>query len=188
MSLGAADRLDARSRAARSVLARLAAGELQVLFGTHALLEQSVAFKRLYARDRRRAAPLRRQPAARASRQGRERRPPGDDRDADSALARPHALRRPGRPRTCESARGDRAAVTTVLVKSAEREPAYERVRRAVQAGQQAYVVCALVDESDAAQARAATREAERLRKEVFSRPQRGPADRTNEVRPRSSA
>jgi ATP-dependent DNA helicase RecG len=54
------------------------------------------------------------------------------------------------------------------MVRASGRERAYEHVRAVVRAGQQAYVVCALVDESEAAEARAATREVERLRTKVF--------------------
>ncbi|MDP2300270.1 MAG: helicase-related protein, partial [Actinomycetota bacterium] len=45
---------------------------------------------------------------------------------------------------------------------------AYAAVRAAVAAGDRAYVVCALIDESDATQARAATTEARRLQRSVF--------------------
>jgi len=58
--------------------------------------------------------------------------------------------------------------VTTRLVPRSGRAGAYDSVRAAVAAGHQAYVVCALVEESDTAEARAATREAERLRTRVF--------------------
>jgi ATP-dependent DNA helicase RecG len=54
-------------------------------------------------------------------------------------------------------------------VRPTRRDDAYKKVRQAVREGRQAYVVCALVDESDAASAKAATREAERLRSQVFS-------------------
>jgi ATP-dependent DNA helicase RecG len=58
--------------------------------------------------------------------------------------------------------------VVTRIVPRAGRAEAYERVRDAVRAGRQAYVVCALVEESDSAEARAATREAHRLQTVVF--------------------
>ncbi len=58
--------------------------------------------------------------------------------------------------------------VATTLVPRSGRAEAYERVRTAVRAGQQAYVVCALVDESEESEARAAVKEAERLRAKVF--------------------
>ncbi|TDB39904.1 MAG: ATP-dependent DNA helicase RecG [Actinobacteria bacterium] len=65
---------------------------------------------------------------------------------------------------------GDRGPehIRTRLVNATHRAAAYDVVRAAVAAGRQAYVVCALIDESDAAEARAATREAERLRTRVF--------------------
>ena len=45
-----------------------------------------------------------------------------------------------------------------------ERSRAYERIREELRAGRQAFVVCPLVEESEALQARAATAEYERLR------------------------
>src|SRR6266542_4545854 len=48
------------------------------------------------------------------------------------------------------------------------RERAYRRVREEAAAGHQAYVVCALKDESDKLEVRSARAEAERLRGEVF--------------------
>jgi ATP-dependent DNA helicase RecG len=62
----------------------------------------------------------------------------------------------------------DGTHVTTSVVSKTGREGAYGRVRAAVADGHQAYVVCALVDESDTAEAKAATKEAERLRTKVF--------------------
>ena len=66
---------------------------------------------------------------------------------------------------------GGRAAdhVTTRVVPMNGRADAYAAVRQAVGRGQQAYIVCALVDESDATQAKAATAEARRLQRQVFS-------------------
>lgn len=63
---------------------------------------------------------------------------------------------------------GARERVTTRLVPKTGRDAAYERVREAVREGRQAYVICALVDESDTTEATAAVREAERLRTRVF--------------------
>jgi len=59
--------------------------------------------------------------------------------------------------------------VRTRVVPMSGRADAYAAVRAAVSKGQQAYVVCALVDESDATQAKAATAEARRLQRQVFS-------------------
>lgn len=58
--------------------------------------------------------------------------------------------------------------VTTRIVPRTARAEAYERVRSAVRSGRQAYVICALVEESESAEARAATREAHRLQTSVF--------------------
>ncbi len=48
------------------------------------------------------------------------------------------------------------------------RHEAYDFVRREVAKGRQAFIICPLVEESEALQARAATAEFERLRREVF--------------------
>jgi ATP-dependent DNA helicase RecG len=45
-----------------------------------------------------------------------------------------------------------------------ERDLAYERIRRAARAGQQAFVICPLVEESEVLDAKAATEEYDRLR------------------------
>ena len=62
-----------------------------------------------------------------------------------------------------------RSPVETVWVREEDRERAYERVRAELRAGRQAYVICALVEEGAAAEARAATTEAERLRSGPFA-------------------
>ena len=154
--------------ARRELLTRLGDGTLQVLFGTHALLEESVAFSRLtlvvvdeqhrFGVNQRlglrgkgaapdllvmTATPIPRSLALTLY------------GDLDTSYLRTRPRSRPG--------------VSTVLLKPAKRDDAYRRVREAVSAGQQAYVVCALVDESDTAEARAATREYERLSGKVFS-------------------
>ncbi len=62
-----------------------------------------------------------------------------------------------------------RRPVTTRIVRTpAERRAAYEVVRREVQAGRQAFVVCAAIDESNRAEVRAAEHEASRLATTVF--------------------
>jgi ATP-dependent DNA helicase RecG len=52
----------------------------------------------------------------------------------------------------------------TVLLGADERHLAYERVRRAVGQGEQAFIICPLVEESEVLEARSATEEYERLR------------------------
>jgi ATP-dependent DNA helicase RecG len=63
-----------------------------------------------------------------------------------------------------ELPRGRRPVATHVASSDAERARAYDLVREELDAGRQAFVVCPLVEESEALQARAATAEYERLR------------------------
>lgn len=58
--------------------------------------------------------------------------------------------------------------VTTRLVPRGARGAAYDQVRAAVADGRQAYIVCPLVEESEKAEAKAATTEYGRLRRQVF--------------------
>ena len=151
----------------RALLQTVADGGLDVLFGTHALLEESVTFKRLSLAivDEQHRFGVNQRLGLR-----------GKGAAADllvmtaTPIPRSLALTLYGdldtsylreRPRS-------RPPVKTSLVRTAQRERSYEHVRAAVRAGQQAYVVCALVDESEAAAARAATREYERLKTRVF--------------------
>jgi len=153
--------------ARRTLLDKAADGSLCVLFGTHALLEQAVTFKRLTLAivDEQHRFGVNQRLGLR-----------GKGASADllvmtaTPIPRSLALTLYGdlavsylreRPHSA-------AGITTRLVKPHTATPAHEAVRAAVRAGHQAYVVCSLVDESDAARAKAATREAERLRSEVF--------------------
>jgi ATP-dependent DNA helicase RecG len=52
----------------------------------------------------------------------------------------------------------------TVLLRPDERELAYERVRRVAARGRQSFIICPLIEESEALEVRAATEEFERLR------------------------
>ncbi|MDO9176536.1 MAG: helicase-related protein, partial [Actinomycetota bacterium] len=151
----------------RDLVGRAAAGDVDVLFGTHALLEDAVRFKhltlaivdeqhrfgvnqRLGLRGKGSAADLLVMTATPIPRSlaltlyG----------DLDTSYLRQRPMARP--------------PVTTTLVKPTGRVRAYEHVRAVVKQGRQAYIVCALVDESETAEARAATREFERLGTKVF--------------------
>ena len=59
----------------------------------------------------------------------------------------------------------DRKAVKTAWVTDERSAAAYSRLRKHLDAGRQAYVVCPLIEESETSQARAAEAEAERLRR-----------------------
>jgi ATP-dependent DNA helicase RecG len=149
------------------LLGKLATGELKLLVGTHALIEETVDFDRLavavvdeqhrFGVNQRRAL----------------------DRKAPDGLA-PHVLHMTATPipRTLaltaygdldvtvlrELPAGRRPIDTHVCATERERSRAYERIREELRAGRQAFVVCPLVEESEALQARAATAEYERLR------------------------
>jgi ATP-dependent DNA helicase RecG len=148
------------------LLGKLASGELKLLVGTHALIEEAVEFDRLavvvvdeqhrFGVNQRRAL----------------------DRKAPDGLA-PHVLHMTATPipRTLaltaygdldvtvlrELPAGRRPITTYVCATVNERTRAYERIREELRAGRQAFVVCPLVEESEALQARAATAEYERL-------------------------
>jgi ATP-dependent DNA helicase RecG len=61
-----------------------------------------------------------------------------------------------------------RTPVATEVVAPDDRAAAYDLVRREVRAGRQVFVICPLIEESKHVEAKAATAEFERLRKEVF--------------------
>jgi ATP-dependent DNA helicase RecG len=63
---------------------------------------------------------------------------------------------------------GRRPVTTRVVRTEPERAEAYEVVQREVTAGRQAFVVCAAIDEGNRLQVKAAEQEAERLASEVF--------------------
>ena len=61
-----------------------------------------------------------------------------------------------------------RQPVKTRRVEPSRRNVTYDFVRNQIRAGRQAFIICPLVEESEAIQARAATEEYERLSKDVF--------------------
>ncbi len=61
-----------------------------------------------------------------------------------------------------------RPAVKTYRLRPDQRQQAYDFVRRQVQAGRQAYIICPLVEESEAVAARAAVQEYQRLARQAF--------------------
>jgi ATP-dependent DNA helicase RecG len=67
-----------------------------------------------------------------------------------------------------EMPKGRRPIETHVVRTAAERRDAYAVVRREVEAGRQAFVVCAAIDEGNRTQVKAAEAEADRLATEVF--------------------
>jgi ATP-dependent DNA helicase RecG len=155
----------------RELLGRLASGELSLLVGTHALIEPSVEFRDLALAvvDEQHRFGVRQRAALEAKARG------------DTA---PHALHMTATPipRTLRWTLYGELDVTTLHELPAGRKPietfvvdgarararAYERGREEIRAGRQVFVVCPLVEESEALQATAATKEAERLQRTEF--------------------
>jgi ATP-dependent DNA helicase RecG len=155
------------ARRRRDILGKLASGELSLVVGTHALIEDAVQFTRLGVAvvDEQHRFGVRQRAALDAK--------GGDDRA-------PHVLHMTATPipRTLalagygdldftvlrELPRGRQPIETFVCSTERERARAYDRIREELDAGRQAFVVCPLVEESEQLQARAATAEFERLR------------------------
>jgi ATP-dependent DNA helicase RecG len=152
------------------ILGKLASGELRLLIGTHALIEDAVEFRDLAVAvvDEQHRFGVRQRTAL-------------EGKGAATAEGRlsPHVLHMTATPipRTLaltaygdldvtvlkELPAGRRPIETFVAGGERERARAYERMREELRAGRQAFVVCPLVEESEALQARAATAEYERL-------------------------
>jgi len=149
------------------LLGKLGSGELSLVVGTHALIEDEVEFSRLAVAvvDEQHRFGVRQRAAL----------------DAKGPLGEnPHVLHMTATPipRTLallgygdldftllrELPLGRGAIRTFVASTERERARAYERIREELRGGRQAFVVCPLVEESDLLQARAATAEFERLR------------------------
>ena len=156
------------------LLGKLASGELKLLVGTHALIEEAVEFDRLavavvdeqhrFGVNQRRALD-RKAPAGLAPHVLHMTATPIPRTLAAHRLRRPRRhrpARAPGRPAPDRDVRG--------RAPTRERARAYERIREELDAGRQAFVVCPLVEESEVLQARAATAEYERLQAAASSR------------------
>jgi ATP-dependent DNA helicase RecG len=153
------------------ILGKLASGELALVVGTHALIEDAVRFAGLavVVVDEQHRFGVNQRVAL--------------DRKAPDGLV-PHVLHMTATPipRTLallgygdldvtalrELPRGRRPIRTHLASGERERARAYERIREELRAGRQAFVVCPLVSESEALQARAAVAEFERLRDGEF--------------------
>lgn len=154
----------------KEILSGLADGSVQVAFGTHALIQESVSFDHLSLAivDEQHRFGVEQRLALRGK---------GEGIDllvmTATPIPRSLALTAYGDLETSylRQRPGGRGAehVSTRLVPMSGRAEAYAAVRRAVAERNQAYVVCALVDESDATQARAATAEAKRFQQKVFA-------------------
>ena len=130
------------------LLAALAAGEVDLLFGTHALFSEDVAFHDLglvIVDEQHRFGVLQRQALLK---KGRGPGSPPHDRHAHPAHPRPHRVRRPGRLLHQDHA-GRTQPVITHLAREGNEEKVYRRVREEIDKGRQAYFVYPLIEESE---------------------------------------
>ena len=159
----------ARRRA--DLLAKLATGELSMIVGTHALIEETVEFNRLavvVVDEQHRFGVSQR---AALDRKGRGKESPHVLHMTATPIPRTLALSRHGdldHTTLRELPRGRQPIATHLCASEAERERAYARIRDELSQGRQAFVVCPLVEESETLQARAAVAEFERLRTGPF--------------------
>jgi ATP-dependent DNA helicase RecG len=154
------------------ILSRLASGEMSMVVGTHALIEDTVRFRRLGVAV-----------VDEQHRFGVDQRAALDRKGGLSAGGEPeapHVLHMTATPipRTlalsnygdldftvlAELPRGRQPIQTRVCTSEEERSVAYAHVREQLSQGRQAFVVCPLVEESEVLTVRAATAEYERLR------------------------
>jgi ATP-dependent DNA helicase RecG len=155
-SVGAADR--------RAILAQLADGTLDVVVGTHALVVEGVAFKKLGLAvvDEQHRFGVRQRTTLREK---------GVDPHllltTATPIPRTLALTLYGDLSVTEIAKppASRRPIITSWVTAERSSEAYQRLRKHLDAGRQAYVVCPLIEESGTSVARAAEVEAERLRR-----------------------
>jgi len=151
-----------------SIRKRLAEGEIDLLVGTHALIQQDVEFANLglvVVDEQHRFGVLQRDALRQKG-------------------TNPHLLVMTATPIPRSLALtvfGDldlsvidelppgRQAIRTRTFAPEERDALYASVREEIRQGHQAYVICPLVEESDRSEAKAATAEYDRLRKTVFA-------------------
>ncbi len=151
------------------LLGKLGSGELSLVVGTHALIEDPVRFASLGVAvvDEQHRFGVRQRAAldAKAGRHGPPRSPHVLHMTA-TPIPRTLALSQYGDldfTLLRELPKGRQPIQTHVCSTERERARAYDRIREELRAGRQAFVVCPLVSESEALAARAATAEFERL-------------------------
>jgi ATP-dependent DNA helicase RecG len=166
-----------KTKTRRELLAELVHGEINLLVGTHAVIQPDVKFHNLALTviDEQHRFGVRQRESL-----------PGkayEVVDSEIAIAQPHVLSMTATPipRTLSAVvHGDlevsiidelppgRMPIDTRLYLGDDRLLAYDLIREEVAKGRQVFVICPLVEESDLIDAKAAVAEAERLKTEVF--------------------
>jgi len=150
------------------VLDGLAGGAVDLVIGTHALVQEGVAFADLsfVVIDEQHRFGVHQRMALKGK---------GANPDVlimtATPIPRTLALTYYGDLDVCvldEMPGGRQPVETQILQSESDRTDAYALIRREVAAGRQAFVVCAAIDENNKAEVRAAEKEAERLANEVF--------------------
>jgi ATP-dependent DNA helicase RecG len=162
-----------KGKARAQVLDALAGGRIDMLVGTHALLEDPVEFRRLgliVIDEQHRFGVAQRTTIA---------------AKADPAGARPHLLVMSATPiprslaltlygdldvSTLDEKPPGRTAIATRVLPEAERSAAFREIEAEIRAGGQAYVVVPLIEESDKIEARAVEKHADEIRKALSGR------------------
>jgi ATP-dependent DNA helicase RecG len=154
------------------LLEAVESGEIDVIVGTHALIQEGVRFKRLgmaVVDEQHRFGVMQRAALKeRAVRAGE----PAPHLLVMSATPIPRTLALTFfgdlEVSVIDEMPPGRKPVETSWVRPEDRSQAYNFVREQVRRGRQAFVVCPLIKESEAIQARSAVQEYERLSREVF--------------------
>ncbi len=159
-SQGAAER--------RRVRAAAASGHCALVVGTHALIEDDVEFVDLGLAvvDEQHRFGTRQRELLRAKGSGR----PHFLAMTATPIPRTLALALYGEMSVSviDEQPPGRTPVETEVLEPEQRQRAYDLVRAQVRAGRQAFVICPLIEESEAIVARSATAEFDRLRRDVF--------------------
>ncbi len=152
----------------RRVRTAAASGHCALVVGTHALIEEDVEFSDLGLAvvDEQHRFGTRQRELLRAKGRGR----PHFLAMTATPIPRTLALALYGEMSVSviDELPPGRTPIATEVVAPDRRPAAYALVRRQVQEGRQAFVICPLIEESEAVAARSATAEYERLRTEVF--------------------
>ncbi|CAN5817893.1 ATP-dependent DNA helicase RecG [soil metagenome] len=158
-----------RVKRRREIDAALSAGEIDILVGTHAMVQEAVTFRdlALVIVDEQHRFGVRHRAMLAEKANGMQ----------------PHVLSMTATPiprtlnlvlsgdldvSTMDELPPGRVPIETALYRPAQRNEAYRLVREQVARGHQVFVVCPLVEESEAIDARAAVEEAQRLQQDVF--------------------